>query len=189
MCSECLTAFYALPGAVTWPAFLLLLVCDEFSVLPAVVQKRSGLGRLALCTLRFCDSSLGAMWQVAGRLRASKSRPAEGPLCPCKCGSCPCGLHVGVWAAHRGLRVPALPRRRSPAAVSSLLVTSSCFLVVAFLEGHFSPFTPALSPVGPTASAIPSLGCSVGTWQRVACLLPLLGVPALGGLLSPLTFR
>lgn len=34
--------------------------------------------------------------------------------------------------------------------MSYLLVTSSCFLVVAFLEGHFSPFTPALSSVVPT---------------------------------------
>lgn len=71
--------------------------------------------------------------------------------------------------------VLAVPCLGDPAARHVLpLVTSSCSLAVAFLEGHFSPFIPASSPVVPTVlSRVLAKGgtsaASVGHRPRAAC--------------------
>lgn len=52
----------------------------------------------------------------------------------------------------QGTCAPHFPEARTlRRSVSYLLVTSSCFPVMAFLEGCFGPFRLALSPVGPAS--------------------------------------
>lgn len=68
--------------------------------------------------------------------------------------------------------------------VSWLWVTSPCFPVMACLEGHFSPFQPALSPSVPPASSVSSLLDPA----EVPCPQLLLGRRALDGRSSLLMF-